>query len=220
MGKRALGFSVAHPDTEPGTAANTARLEQLLARANEVARAQRDGIVQLRAASEQKEKLRREMLEIPIAHLAEVGRAAAREEPELGRTFRFSPTANTFLAFRTAARSMAAAAEAHREVLLKYGLSEAVLTEFLQKLDQFDAATELGNSGRTARMGATRELNAVSTEIQQTVRLMDGRNRQRFANDQQLLGSWISASRVLGTPRPTPEPEGETPAGGEVKPAA
>jgi hypothetical protein len=78
----------------------------------------------------------------------------------------------------------------------------------------------LGNDGRTAHVGATRELKAVASEIVRTVRVMDGRNRQRFADDGQLLGSWLSASTVLGTPRPDVEPEGGTPAGGEVRPAA
>jgi hypothetical protein len=221
MGRRALEFSRAHPDTESGTAAVTARLERLLARANEVAAAQRDGIIHVRAASARKEELRRQMLLVPIAHLAEVGRAAAREEHELGKTFRFKPTANTFLAFRTAARGMAGAAETHKEVLLKHGLSQSVLDEFVRKLDEFDAAVALGNDGRTAHVGATRELRAVSSEIVRAVRLMDGRNRQRFAEDGQLLGSWISASTVLGTPaRSGTESEGETPAGGEVRPAA
>jgi hypothetical protein len=160
------------------------------------------------------------MLTVPIAHLAEVGRAAAREEHELGKTFRFKPGASTFLAFRTAARSMASSAQTHREVLAKYGLSQSVLDEFVRMLDQFDEAVALGNDGRTAHVGATRELRAVSPEIVRTVRVMDGRNRQRFAEDGQLLGSWISASTVLGTPRPDLEPEEGTPAGGEVRPAA
>ena len=95
-----------------------------------------------------------------------------------------------------------------------------VLDEFVQMLDQFDAAVALGIKGKTAHVGATRELRAVASEIVRTVRLMDGRNRQRFAADGQLLGSWISASTVLGTPRPGTESEGETPAGGEVRPAA
>jgi hypothetical protein len=220
MGTRALEFSRAHPDTEPGTAALTARLEQLLARANQAATAQRDGMIDVRAASARKAELRREMLAVPIAHLAEVGRAAAREEHELGKTFRFKPGASTYLAFRTAARGMAAAAETHKEVLLKHGLSQSVLDEFVRMLDQFDAAVALGNDGRTAHMGATRELRAVSSEIVRAVRVMNGRNRQRFAEDAQLLGSWISASTVLGTPRPDVEPEGGTPAEGEVRPAA
>jgi hypothetical protein len=89
-----------------------------------------------------------------------------------------------------------------------------------QMLDQFDAAVALGNDGKTAHVGATRELRAVATEIVRTVRVMDGRNRQRFADQGQLLGWWISASTVLGTPRPSGEPEGGPPAGGEVRPAA
>ena len=219
MGSRALEFSRAHPDSEPGTADVVARLEQLIARANTTATAQRDGIIQVRASRSRKEVLRREML-VPIAHLAEVGRAAAREEHELGKTFRFRPDASTYFAFRTAARGMAAAAETHKEVLLKHGLSQSVLDEFVRMLDQFDAAVALGNDGRTAHIGATRELRAVSSEIVRAVRVMNGRNRQRFAEDAQLLGSWISASTVLGTPRPDVEPEGGTPAEGEVRPAA
>jgi hypothetical protein len=221
MGTRALEFSLAHPDSEAGTAGVVTRLEQLVARANDTAAAQRNGLIQVRAASARKEELRRAMLAVPIAHLAEVGRAAAREEHELGKTFRFKPGASTFLAFRTAARGMASAAETHREVLLKHGLSQSVLEEFVRMLDQFDEAVALGIEGRTAHVGATRELRAVSTEIVRTVRVMDGRNRQRFAEDGQLLGSWISASTVLGrSPRAEAEPEGGTPAGVEVRPAA
>jgi hypothetical protein len=219
MGTRALEFSRAHPDSEPGTAEVVARLEQLIARANETAAAQRDGIVQVRAASARKEELRRAML-VPIAHLAEVGRAAAREEHELGKAFRFRPDASTYFAFRTAARGMASAAQEHRELLAKYGLSQSVLDGLVRMLDQFDEAVALGNDGRAAHVGATRELRVVSREIFRTVRVMDGRNRQRFAEDGRLLGSWISASTVLRTPRPGTEPEGETPADGEVRPAA
>jgi hypothetical protein len=225
MGTRALEFSRAHPDTEPGTAAAVAKLEQLVARANEVAAAQRDGLIHTRAASARKTELRRAMLAVPIAHLAEVGEVAAREEHELGKTFRFKPGASTLLAFRTAARGMASAAEAHQEVLAKHGLSASVLEQFGRMLDQFDAAVALGNDGRTAHIGATRELRAVAQEIVQTVRVMDGRNRQRYAEDAQLLGSWLGASRVLGRRRAgtTEEPavpDGGAPAGGEVRPAA
>src|SRR5206468_7749875 len=86
-------------------------------------------------------------------------------------------------------------------VLVKHGLAESVLQQFVQMLDQFDAAVVLGTNGRAAHVGATRELQAVASEIVQTVRVMDGRNRQRFQDDGQLLGSWISASTVLGSPK-------------------
>jgi hypothetical protein len=44
----------------------------------------------------------------PIAHLAEVGKLAAREQHELGNAFTFKPSSSTNLAFRAAAGSMAA----------------------------------------------------------------------------------------------------------------
>jgi hypothetical protein len=225
MGTRALEFSRAHPDTEPGMLAAVSKLEQLVVRGNEAAGGQRDGFIQVRAGAARKQELRRAMLAVPIAHLAEVGRAAAREEQELGKAFRFKPGADTHLAFRTAARGMAAAAEAHKETLAKYGLVQSVLDELGQLLDQFDAAVTQVNDGRTAHIGATAELHAVAQGIVRTVRAMDGRNRQRFANDAQLLGSWLSASMVLGKSRagsdgPVAPAEGGTPAGGEVRPAA
>lgn len=216
MGTRALEFIRAHPDSEPGTATAVARLEQLLARAATSATVQREGLIKVHAAAAQKRVLARAMRDIPIAHLATVGEAAARDEPELGKTFRFRPTAATSFAFRTAARSMAGAAEEHRELLVKHGLSESVLAQFLELLDQYDAAVALGHEGRTAHVGATREIKAGGLEIARTVRLMDGRTRQRFAQDEQLLGSWINASTVLGTRGRGTEPEG----GGEVTPAA
>ncbi len=224
MGARALEFSRAHPDTDAGYVVAAAKLEELMARARAIAAAQRDGLIDVRAASARKEALRRAMLAVPIAHLAEVGRVAAREQHELGKTFRFKPGASTYLAFRTAARGMATEAETHREVLAKHGLAQSVLEQFVQLLDQFDAAVALGNDGRTAHVGATRELRAVASEIAQTVRVMNGRNRQRFQEDGQLLGSWISASTVLGTPRGSPAaaaaPEVGPPPAGDVRPAA
>ena len=229
MGTRALEFSRAHPDTDTGYGVSAAKLEQLVARAGQIAAAQRDGLIDTRAASGRKADLRRAMLAGPIGHLAEVGQLAAKEDHELGKTFRFKPGADTYLAFRTAARGMLAAAQEHQAVLARYGLSESVLGQFAQMLDQFDAAVMLGNDGRTAHKGATVELRTVATMIRQTVRVMDARNRQRFAEDGQLLGSWLSASKVLGSPRAVSAPSAPaatsvpvvgTSAGGEARPAA
>jgi hypothetical protein len=217
MGNRALEFSRAHPDSEPGTADVVARLEQLIARANDTAAAQRNGLIQVRAAAAQKEKLRRAM-QVPIEHLAEVGRAAAREEHELGKTFRFRPSAETHLAFRTAARSMAAAAVERRDTLVKYGLSQSVLDGFVKQLDEFDGAVLLGHEGRAAHVGATRALRSVSAEIFRIVRVMNGRNLLRLAGDEQLLGSWINASTVYR--RPETESDGGAPSDEEARPAA
>ena len=169
MGVRALEFSQAHPDTEPTMPATVARLEQLLAQAKAAATVQRDGFVHVHAAAARKAELERQIRAGPIAHLGEVGRAAAREDHEMGKTFTFRPGASTSFAFLTAARSMAAAAQEHRELLTKYGLSQSVLDEFIVMLDQFDAAVVLGHEGLAEHIGATRDLRSLAREIVRTV---------------------------------------------------
>ena len=230
MGMRALEFSRAHPDADAGYAVAAAKLEQLVARAREGATVQLEGIVDVHAASARKAELRRTMVTVHMAHLAQVGREAAQEDHELGKTFRPKPGKLSYLAFRTAAGTMAAQAEAHREVLVRHGLAASVLDEFVQRLEQFDAAVALGSAGRAAHRGATADLSVVAAGIVRAVRVMDGRNRQRFAGDAQLLGQWVSASTVLGNPRPVAEevpgervgPGGTVPppVGGDVRPAA
>ena len=233
MGTSARDFGRARPDSDTGYNVSLAQLEQLVTRAQQAATAQREAQVDTRTSSAQKKELRRAMLAGPIAHLAEVGRLAAKESPELGKSFRVKPGVGTYLVFQTTARTMQAAAETHKEVLAKYGLSESVVAQFGRMLDQFDAAVTLGSGGRTAHKGATLELRSVATMIAQTVRVMDARNRQRFQDDPQALGSWLSARRVLGTPKgsgvPVPGDTGAPgttvppevpPAGGEVWPAA
>ena len=50
-------------------------------------------------------------------------------------------------------------------------------------------------------MGASAELDALAEELIQVVRLMDGLNRYRFADDANALAEWMSASNVVGPPR-------------------
>ena len=223
MGTRALDFSRAHPDASPGYTAAVARLEERLARANELAGQQRDGLLEVRAATARKFELRHVMRQAHLAHLAQVAKIAGREVPELAEKFVFKPGTTTYLAFRTAARGMAAEAENRKEVLVQHGLVEKVLEGLVQALDQFDAAVEHGTAGRQAHVGASAELGAVADEVVQIVRVMDGLNRYRFLSDSELLAAWESASNVSATPRSSTAKTGASgtpPAGGEIRPAA
>lgn len=224
MGTRALEFSRGHPDTSPGYTAALTRLEERLTRADQLASRQRAGQLEVRAATARKAELRRAMQQAHLAHLAQVGKAAAREIPELAQKFVFRPGTTTYLAFRTAARGMAAEAQNQKEALVKHGLVETVLDNLVQVLDQFDAAVEHGAEGRQAHVGASAELHAVADEVVQVVRVMDGLNRYRFMNDAELLAAWESASSVAATPRAGTSagtgPEAGPPAGGEIRPAA
>lgn len=201
MGGRVGMFSDGQPDTDEGHQMSVAKVKEVVARMKVVAAIQRAGLVDKGAGSAEKARLRREILAGPIAHLAEVGRRASRTGYEQGRTYRYKPGAQSYVAFLTAARSMQAKAQVDAKVLLKFGLSEAVLGQLGELLDRFDAAVLLADAGRTAHRGATRQLDQLARELGSVVRTMDGRNRQRFQDNPQLLASWISASTVLGRKR-------------------
>jgi hypothetical protein len=229
---RVLAWLAAHPDDEPGMVVLIAQLEALVARMSQVVNDQRGGRIDSRAASARKQELRRDMLAGPIAHLARIGSLAAREAHELRSTFVFKPTAETQLAFQAAARGMFTAAQEHKEVLVKHGLSESVLVQFGKSLDEFDAAVTLGGTGRMVHTAATRELSALTKEVHEIVRAMDARNRLRFQDDRPALEQWISARTLLGVASPAVKDDGVTPApveggqggtpaaGGDVRPAA
>ncbi len=223
MGVRVVKLKLPQPDGDTGYAIAAAKVEELVTRGAAAATEQRNGLVDRHAASVEKEKLRREIVTGPVAHLAKVGRVAKQEQHELGSLFRFKPDASSLMAARTAAGSMLANAETHRDVLVKYGLSVPVLEELGRLLQQFDAAVALGDAGRAKHVGATRELQAIAAEIVRTVRVMDGSNRQRFKNDAQLLGAWINASTMVRAPKASDgadAPGGTTSPAGDVRPAA
>ena len=202
MVARAVNFSDAQPDTDAGHVVSVERLKVVKAQMEQVAALQRAGLIDVHTGATEKRRLRREMLAGPIAHLSEVGGLAGRMHPDLVNKFRYKPSGNTYVAHRTAARSMQAEAETHKEVLATFGLSEAVLEVFGQLLDQFDAAVKFGSDGRAAHTGATKRLGALALEAGQIVRAMDARNRYRFKTDEQVLGAWINASTVLARPVP------------------
>jgi hypothetical protein len=221
-----VSFSDTTPDTDPGHTASVAKLKQVRADMDVAAGVQRAGLIDRHTAALEKRRLRREMRAGPIAHLAEVGRLAAKDHPEVVGTLRYRPAGDSNVAHLTAARSLREAARTHKEVLAPW-LSDAVMEVFDQQLDQFEAAVKLGADGRAAHSGATRRLRALAIEAGQLVRAMDARNRLRFKQDPQLLGAWITASTVMARPvsgaveRPAEGTPGGTPvAGGDVRPAA
>jgi hypothetical protein len=215
-----------HPDDEPGFVVLVARLQALAARIGDVVAIQRTGLVDSRAATARRVEIRGKV-SVHIAHLSEIGGLASVEQHELGKIFRLKPMAQSYAAFRSAAGTMFAEAQSHKEVLVKYGLSASVLEEFGMLLGEFDAAVSLGKEGRLKHTAATRELHGLTLEVRKVVRAMDARNRQRFQNDREALEQWISARTVLGTPRGSARDEGTPESGeggqsnaGEEKPAA
>lgn len=225
MGDKADAWNTKYPDDDAGNARNAAALKALMQQAHALLAQQRGGFVQEHASAEAKRQLRRAMTG-PIGHLSEVGRAAAKDQPELGSSYRVKPSKSTVLAFQTMVGAMVETSKAHKDVLVTHGLAAPMLDQLEQMLEQFKAAVTLGSEGRAGHVAATLALKQITLEIVRTVRVMDGRNRQRFASNGQVLGEWISASTVLGASRgkteeePEAPVEGAKPADGDVRPAA
>jgi hypothetical protein len=205
MGKSVLDFSDEHPDDSPGYLATKAQLAAALARGTLLINQQRLGVSDVRMASALKLDLQRSIKLEGLNHVAEVARNAEREFPELSQKFILPRGTRPFLAFRTAARGILAEAQSRRDVLVKYGLVDAVLEGLGRALDEFDAAVEQGALGRQAHVGASSDLEAVASEVVQVVNVMDGMNRFRFAAQPELLRAWEKASSITATPRSTVE---------------
>jgi hypothetical protein len=219
MGDRALAFSRGHPDQSPGYAASLARLEECLTRAEEMAAQQHEGTVKVRAATARKRDLRRMLRRAHLAHLRSVARVAEQDLPELARQFVLPRGTIPYLAFRTAAHSMADEVKDHKELLVRHGLADTILEGLAEGLKEFDRAVELGIQGRREHVGASAGLDAMANEVVKIVKTMDGLNRYRFAHDAGLLAQWASASNVIATPRSSAA-ESPAPTDSDVGPAA
>jgi hypothetical protein len=211
------------------------RAKEVTEQMRTVAMAQRSGRLNKTAGAADKKALRQEILSGPVAALAAVAARARKDYREVAMQFRYKPGRQTYVAFEGAIRTMQASAEANKKLLVRYGLSEAVLVELGTLLDRFARARELCDQGRVAHKAATQQLDELAQELGSVIRTMDARNRLRYKENRQLLEQWIAASTVLGNRGPgvsgepaqpvqgpaARQPVGGTPAaGGEVRPAA
>jgi hypothetical protein len=215
MGARVFEFARLHQDTSPAFVAAVARLQERLARADQLDRQFMDGRSAVHVATARKAELRRRILRVHLHHLASVAQVASVEEPELGRKFVIPPGTTTYRAFQTVASGLAAEAESRKELLLKHGLAEEVLSGLRVALDEFEAAVDQGAAGRLTHIGASAELNTVDEDVVQIVKVMTGLIHVRFASQPELLVEWESATNVVAAPKAQEKPDT-----GDVRPAA
>jgi hypothetical protein len=230
MAQRALEFSQAHPSSSQGYANILKQLEDELARATQLGEEQRRGIAEVRTATIEKEKHRRALRRNHLVHLAGVAERAATENPELAQKFDLPRMPTRGLAFRAAARTMVDLAEEQKDLLGKYGLVEEVLQAARSAIDQLDALVDRGAEGRRVHIGASASLVVSVDEVVRLVRILDGFNRSRFADDPNLLAGWLSASNIVGPPSTGGQSIGRSdgqstsassaPDGSAIKPAA
>ena len=226
MARRALEFAQAHPDTSEGYTAAVRELEELLARSKQLADLQRQGIAEVRAATQRKTNLRRSISQGQMLHVATAAQRAAKEEPELAQKFALARQPTAYLAFQSLARTVAAEAEGRKALLVKHGLVDSVLVSLTESLGQFDQAQ--------ARVGGAQDPHRCSGRAGCGVGRggpdCEGNGQPQpgpLCRDPDLLAAWKSASNVIGPRRAGGQADGGTevpsptpPSEGAVKPAA
>src|SRR6058998_2141793 len=97
-------------------------------------------------------------------------------------------------------------------------MSGTLVDDLATALAEFAKTLEATRAGRRDHVGASADLQAVTAEIHEQVRLLDGLVRYRFGDNAELMGAWASARNVLGPFRSRNgggadgEGKGETPA--------
>lgn len=225
MAARVREFCRAHPSTDPGYELVLGRLEERLARAQAIAAKQVAGRAAARAARAHREELRRVVHSQLLRYLVAVGSVAAKTRSELAERFRLPDSRASNQAFVSFVKALLATAEAQRELLVSEGMGPTLLEDLGTKVSQFEAAAEAARTGRREHIEARADLEAIVSELTDTVRVLDGMNRYRFGSDPELMTGWAAARDVPGARRREvpgrPSGEGDvTPGPGEVAPGA
>ena len=198
MADRVRVFNRAHPSTDSGMTPLFEQLEERISRAAALAALQRSGLAAARAGTGRRKELRAVLQEALLRHLVRVGEAAAKEQPELAGRFQLPRLGATNRTFVTAARAMLEEAKAHRELLVRLGMTAVLLGELSRQVAEYVAAVDQAASGRQDHVGARADLATVTAEILELVERIDGYQRHRFRDDADMLAAWDSAKNVVG----------------------
>lgn len=219
MAARVRDFLRTHKTDGVGEGLGLAKLEELIARAETLANQQRSGLVATRAATLQRAEIRDLLQTKLLKYLRAVGAVAAKGNVELVAHFRL-PTKDSHQAFLTAARQMLNTAIAQKDVLVGEGMSGTLLDDLTAKLAEFEQTLEASRAGRREHVEASADLETVSIEISERVRMLDGLVRYRFGDNPALMEGWASARDVLGPFRSKVQQQEPEAGGGQTPKAA
>src|SRR5207247_10089746 len=117
-----------------------------------------------------------------------VGGVAASENLELAAQFRL-PRVGPNQAFVTMARGMLEKATAHKELLVKRGMSETLIADITAAIEEFEQTLEASRPGRRDDVGASADLWAVMAEVSEQVKVLDGVVRYRCRKNDEPVGA-------------------------------
>lgn len=208
MAERVRTFLRAHQLESVGEGLGVAKLEELIARAQALDEQQRVGVNLSRQATKQRKTVRQVLEDKILRYLRAMGRVAAKQKGELANEFPLPASNASHKALLTVGRASLDKATAQKDVLVSLGMSVKVLDELAAALGAYEQTLEASRSGRLEHVEASADLESISAEIAEQVRLLDGVVRYQFGSDPDVMSGWASARNVLG---PFKSKNGETP---------
>ena len=203
MAERVRDFLRAHR-TE-GDETTLGRLEALLERVDVLALQQRAGLVEMRASTTRRARVRRELQSTLLHYLSGVARLAAMENTGLAVPFKLPRIRVPDLAFLTLARGMLEKATELSDLFVSHGMSAELLDHLAAALAEFERTLEATRAARREHVGATADLWAVAAHISRRIRVLDGFVRYRFWDKAELRAAWLGARKVGGPGRANAE---------------
>ncbi len=79
---------------------------------------------------------------------------------------------------------------------MKQGMPEGLVGEVTTALAAYEHAVDNKSTGRSAHVGASADLLAVTDRIMQLIQQLDALNRLRFRDDPEMLAAWRSAHDI------------------------
>ena len=218
MAARVREFTRARAASELGYPPALARLDELLTRADAIAGRQHQGRVAAQGARARRRELRRLLHTQLVHYLVAVGTYAGKNQAELAQQFRLPDSNSTNAAFLTSVKALVAAAESQRDLLVQRGMAVASLEQINRLVTEFEVASEAARTARRDHIGARADLDVITGQLMDEIKLLDGITRYRFGDDPEVMVEWKAARQVLGLPRTDVAPSARKP--GDVQQAA
>jgi hypothetical protein len=198
MATRVRDFLRAHKTDVVGEGPELARLEELVQRADELVAKQRAGLAAARSTTKQRSGIRDTLQTALLKYLRAVSLAAAKENTDLLAQFELPHRNVSHRGFLAAVKVMLVKAIEQKDLLVSHGMKPSLLDDLGTTLAEFEKTLEGSRAGRRDHMGATADLKAITAEILEQVRVLDGLMWYRFRDNAELMGEWAGVRNVLG----------------------
>jgi len=80
-------------------------------------------------------------------------------------------------------------------------MAPALIEDLARMVADFEAASENARKARRDHIDARADLEVISAELVEQVKVLDGITRYKFGNDPEVMTEWKAARQMLGQPR-------------------